>query len=246
MRPASIGIIGHGDFGRFLETLAQRFVPEATIRIYARRQEPDQVRFFSLADVAGCQVVLLAVPISQYETTLTSIVPLLGSDTTLVDVATVKYHTARLLRSHADQVRYISTHPMFGPFSYEKKGGDVGGFRLVVTEHNLEEALVSQVIAWLEGLGLVVLRMTPDQHDQLLAETLFLTHYIGQIVTVGNFGRTDIDTVSFGFLMDAVESVQGDTALFRDVYRFNPYCEAVLKRFEQAEKNVHEQFLKTN
>ena len=50
---------------------------------------------------------------------------------------------------------------------------------------------------------------------------------------------TDIDTLSFGFLMDAVESVKSDTELFRDVFAFNPYCEEIIARFEKAEADVH-------
>ena len=64
------------------------------------------------------------------------------------------------------------------------------------------------------------------------------------MVTYGNFIRTNIDTVSFGFLMDAVESVQNDTELFKDVYTYNPYCKEVIARFEQAEQAV-EQLLST-
>ena len=58
--------------------------------------------------------------------------------------------------------------------------------------------------------------------------------------------RTDIDTLSFGYLMDAVESVRGDTELFRDVFAFNPYCEDIIRRFETAEGEVHALLEKKN
>jgi prephenate dehydrogenase len=81
--------------------------------------------------------------------------------------------------------------------------------------------------------------MTAESHDRLLAETLFLTHYVAQAVARGGFVRTDIDTLSFGFLMDAVESVKNDVDLFRDVFFFNPYCEDIIVRFERAEWELH-------
>jgi len=31
--PRSLGIIGHGDFGRFLEMLARRFAPGLSVRV---------------------------------------------------------------------------------------------------------------------------------------------------------------------------------------------------------------------
>ncbi|MEC8163907.1 MAG: hypothetical protein VX079_05015, partial [Pseudomonadota bacterium] len=75
------------------------------------------------------------------------------------------------------------------------------------------------------------------------AETLFLTHYIGQIVAHGGFERSDIDTVSFGSLMDAVDSVRHDTGLFEDVFHFNPYCRQVVDRFEASDREVRDQML---
>jgi len=80
--------------------------------------------------------------------------------------------------------------------------------------------------------------MTPDEHDKLIVETLFLTHLVGQIVKQGKFERTSIDTISFGFLMDAAESVWHDDALFHDVFKYNPYCREVLKRFEDTERTI--------
>jgi prephenate dehydrogenase len=90
----------------------------------------------------------------------------------------------------------------------------------------------------LKNAELTVLSLTADEHDRLIAETLFLTHLVGQTVHKGGFERTAIDTVSFGFLMDAVESVAHDEALFRDVYAYNPYCKDVLARFEKAQKDT--------
>ena len=53
--PRSLGIIGHGDFGRFLEMLARRFAPGVAVRVYARKAEPDGARFFSLEET--CQAM---------------------------------------------------------------------------------------------------------------------------------------------------------------------------------------------
>ncbi len=127
---------------------------------------------------------------------------------------------------------------MFGPYSFEKKGNSLDGLRLIISEHTLQDDVFRAAIQFFEDAGLVVLPTTADEHDRMLAETLFLTHYIGQIIARAGFVRTDIDTVSFGFLMDAVESVKHDTKLFEEVYRFNPYCKKVIERCETAERDV--------
>jgi len=237
--PRSLGIIGHGDFGRFLEMLARRFVPDLTVRVHARKAAPDGVRFFTLEQACQSDVVIIAVSIRAFAEILAGVLPQLAPGAILVDVNTVKAYPARLLRETSKDVRYVTTHPMFGPYSFEKQGASLKGLRLVIAEHTLARDTMDAAIAWLKRLGLDVMEMTPEAHDRMLAETLFLTHYVAQAVARGGFVRTDIDTLSFGFLMDAVESVKSDTELFRDVFAFNPYCEEIIRRFEKAEAEVH-------
>ncbi|HEY5383389.1 MAG TPA: prephenate dehydrogenase [Candidatus Paceibacterota bacterium] len=235
----TVGIVGYGSFGAFLEVLIRRFAPAAHIKIYSSRFEHDGTKFFSLAEVAASDVVILSVPIHAFEETLAKVLPLMKESGIIVDVATVKMHTVEILKRLASKQPYIATHPMFGPESYAKKQEDVAGLRVVITESSMPEDEKAALIAFLRQCGFEVVEMTAESHDKHLAETLFLTHFVGQIVARGSFNRTEIDTVSFGYLMDATESVKQDTALFQDVYRFNPYCEEVLKRFEIAERDVH-------
>jgi prephenate dehydrogenase len=237
--PRSLGIVGHGDFGRFLEMLARRFAPDLPVLVFARKATPDGSRFFSLEETCRADLVIIAVSIRAFEETLLKMLPLLGPQTVLVDVNTVKVMPVVFLRRHAADRVWITTHPMFGPYSFEKQGGSLTGLRVVVTDHTLPEAMHDWVLVWLRGHGLNVLSMTADAHDRMLAETLFLTHYLAQAVARGGFIRTDIDTLSFGYLMDAVESVRNDTELFRDVFAFNPHCEEIITRFETAEAEVH-------
>jgi len=237
--PRTLGLVGHGAFGAFLESLARRFAPGLQVRVFARRAAPDGARFFALDEVCQCDVVIIAVSIRAFEETLLKVMPLLKPGAILVDVNTVKDHPAKLLAQHAQGVTYIATHPMFGPFSFEKNGGTLTGLRLVISENTLPPETLAMAMDWLKGQGLDVIAMSAEAHDRMLAETLFLTHYVAQMVAAGGFIRTDIDTLSFGFLMDAVESVKSDTELFRDVFAFNPYCQDTIARLEKAEREVH-------
>src|SRR3989344_6501006 len=194
----SVGIVGYGSFGALLETLAKRFVPTLMVKVYSSRFEPDGTKFFTLADVAQCDVVVLSVPIHAFEHTLQKVLPLMRDDTVIVDVATVKMHTTEVLKRLALGRQYVATHPMWGPESYEKTKGDVAGYRIVVAESTLVESQLSALKTFVEHCGFTVVTMTAEQHDKHLAETLFLTHFVGQVIERGNFNRTDIDTVSFG------------------------------------------------
>lgn len=240
----SVGIIGHGHFGQFVEQLVERFFPAIERKIYSRRHAPDEVRFFSLAATSRCDVVILCGAINEYESQLLAVLEYAPPETIMVDVATVKKHTSELCQRYCNDRYFISMHPMFGPESYQKHAGNVTGFRIVVTDYLLPNDSYQVVKNVFASLGFLIIEMTADEHDQRLAETLFLTHYVGQSIIAGGFARTSIDTLSFQFLMDAVESVKADGALFRDVYRFNPYCQVVAERFHAAQEDVFQKFLK--
>lgn len=235
----TVGIVGYGHFGRFLHELGQRFFPELDIRIYSRRAEVDATTFYDLRTVAQSDVVILCGAIHEYEAQLHAVLEHALPETILVDVATVKKHTSELFKQHCHDRRCISTHPMFGPESYKKHDGNVTGFRIVVTDYVLKNDDYQQLKNAFATLGFLIIEMSADEHDKRLAETLFLTHYVGQSTLKAGFSRTAIDTLSFQFLMDAVESVKDDTRLFEDVYRYNPYCADVAKRLHAAQEAVY-------
>lgn len=234
----TVGIVGYGAFGKLVATLVRRFAPTLEVRVYSSKHEPDGKEFFALPDVASSDVLVLTVPIHAFEETLLKVLPLARPETVIVDVCTVKVHTVNLLKKHANGKQWLATHPMWGPESYEKKKGDVKGFRIVIAESTLPQENVQAVSDALKQIGFDVVSIDAETHDKHLAETLFLTHFVGQVIARAGFDRTEIDTVSFGYLMDAVESVKHDEALFRDVFTFNPYCKEVLERFQKGDMEV--------
>lgn len=237
--PRTIGIIGYGDFGKFLHELVKKHLPEVEVKVFSRSNPVDNEVFYPLEQVCSSQILFPTVPIKVFKETLEEAKDLIGDDTIVCDVTSVKVHTVAAMKEVGIK-NFIATHPMFGPYSYAKQNNSLEGLRIALCDSTLSSSDQAFIKEWLEALGLKVLPMKADEHDKLVAETLFLTHLVGQIVKRGGFERTAVDTVSFGFLMDAVESVSHDEALFRDVYKYNPYCEEVLERFKVTGKNVEE------
>lgn len=235
----TVGIIGYGNFGKFLHELGQRFFPQIEFRVHSRRSEPDGKTFFDLKTAAQSDVVILCASIGEYEDRMKEVLEQATPETILIDVATVKKYTSELCHKYCGNRRFISVHPMFGPNSYKKYRGDVSGFRIVVTDYALKNDAYQMLKAQFAAFGFSIIEMTADEHDKRLAETLFVTHYIGRSIVEAGFSRTDIDTLSFQFLMDAVDSVRDDEQLFADVYRYNPYCKEAAERFHVAQEKVY-------
>lgn len=234
----TVGVVGYGHFGKLVHALFERHAPGVAVRVYSSRATPDSRVFFSLGEVAQCDAVVLCVPIHAFEKTVEKLLPIMGWSSVLVDVATVKLHTVEVLERLAGGRRWIATHPMFGPESYAKQGYSTEGLRIVIAKHSLGREEYIALRDLFSGVGFSVIEKSAQEHDRDLARTLFLTHYIGQVVSRAGFSRTDIDTLSFGYLMDAVESVKNDTNLFRDVYDYNPYCRQTIQGFGAAEQGV--------
>ncbi len=233
----TIGIIGYGSFGAFLHELSRTYLPSAEIRIFSSRAKIDGKTFFSLEDTCRVDVLIPCVPISAFEDTLSRIRPFVTKQTIVVDVSTVKVHTLGLLKKEKG-MSYIATHPMFGPESFKKQGKKIDGFRVAVCGHSLPKKAYERLRDALEGSGLIIVDLPAEEHDRLIAETLFLTHLVGQVVTESGHDRTPIDTVSFSYLMHAVESVRDQQALFKDVYCYNPFCKEVLAQFKKSLDSV--------
>lgn len=106
---------------------------------------------------------------------------------------------------------------------------------MVVCEHTLEDEVYNLYQQALRDVNMHIVHMTTDEHDKKLAQTLFLTHYISQLIIQSGYERTDIDTVSFGYLMDAVESVKDNKELFHDVRELNPYCKQVVDTLKKQQ-----------
>ncbi|MCA9356766.1 prephenate dehydrogenase/arogenate dehydrogenase family protein [Candidatus Nomurabacteria bacterium] len=237
----TVGIIGYGHFGKFLHDLGSRFFPEVEFRIYSRREEIDSQTFFDLKTVAQSDIVILCRAINEYEEQLISVLEHASSETIIVDVATVKLYTSKLLYKYCINNKFISIHPMFGPDSYKKYKGDVNGFTIVVTDYVLRNDGYQVLKDTFASLGFNIIEMTADEHDKRFSETLFLTHHVGKSILKAGFTRVDSDVLAFQFLMDAVESVAGDQNLFADMYKYNPYCKMVAERLNKAQKEVFEE-----
>lgn len=238
MQINSIGIIGYGDFGKLVKQVCHQFSPNTKVLISSRSNKIDNTKFFTLEEVCMADVLIPCVPISAFEGIIDRIIPLIKPDTLIVDICTVKKYPLSVLKKYSDKYKYICTHPMFGPYSYKKIGNKLDGLRVVLAESNLNTSEVKAIIKFLKILKLKVVEKSADEHDRELAQTLFLTHYISQVLIDGNFERTKIDTVSFGFLMDAVESVKNDTKLFYDVYKYNPYCKSTVEQIDISHHKI--------
>lgn len=131
-RPLKIGIMGFGRFGQFI---AKTFARHGTIVVTSRTDYTDiangmRATYIPLDDPDSfleedLDVIIMAVSIISFESTVKSLVPSLknyvsrtGKAPLVVDVLSVKEHARQImLRYLPEECDILCTHPMFGPDS---------------------------------------------------------------------------------------------------------------------------------
>jgi prephenate dehydrogenase len=87
----------------------------------------------------------------------------------------------------------------------------------------------------------MVIQATADEHDEKIAVSLSLTHFIGRSLSA--FGATDLDIDTEGYkrLMHILGVVSHDTwQLFEDMHAYNPYARQKRQAFIDAMIGIHE------
>jgi prephenate dehydrogenase len=220
-----IGIIG---FGRFGKLAARYLAEELDVVVYHRTDKSAEItragaRAASLETVCRQDIVIPCVPISVFQEILQDIAPLLRPDALVVDVCSVKEYPVRLMTDILPQtVSILATHPMFGP---DSAFNTLAGGKICLCEVRIAKKKYRNIKAYLESKGLVVVEATPQEHDEQIATSLSLTHFIGRTLSEYGAKQLDIDTEGYKRLLHILEVVERDTwQLFLDMHHYNGYA----------------------
>ncbi|MFD6323162.1 prephenate dehydrogenase/arogenate dehydrogenase family protein [Streptomyces sp. NPDC058442] len=121
------------------------------------------------AELAGADLVVLAVPEPVALAALPGVAAHLRPDAVLVDTLSVKQTVTRAVREHAPGIQAVGLNPMFAP-ALGFTGRPVAA--VVGTEGPGTDRLLRLVGSW----GAVVVRVEAAEHDRLAGATQALTH----------------------------------------------------------------------
>ncbi|BBO69592.1 prephenate dehydrogenase [Desulfosarcina alkanivorans] len=238
---SSIGIIG---FGRFGALTARYLSKDFSIVVSTRSDKEKEIRACGARPVSfetACsqEIVILCMPISAMRDTLKKVAPLLREDALVVDVCSVKVYPVQWMRELLPAtVSILPTHPMFGP---DSAADSLGGCKIVLCPERIETGQYEKIKKWFENQGLVVIEATAKEHDEKIAVSLSLTHFIGRSLSAFGARDLDIDTEGYKRLMHILGVVSHDTwQLFEDMHAYNPYARQKRQAFIDAMANIHE------
>ena len=235
MPPQSLSLIGVGAFGALA---AKHLAPHFDLILHDAAKDVADLakdigaRTGDLREAAGCDIVILAVPIQKFRLILTDIVPHLKAGALVLDVASVKLMPVQAMQEILPAtVSIVGTHPMFGPQS--GKNG-IAELNMVLCDVRGERgAEVARFCT--EKLGLKISLATPEEHDREAAYVQGLTHMLAKIIVALDLPPARFPTRTYDLMQQMVEMIRYDSdELFRAIARENPFAKAAKDNFFAA------------
>ncbi len=234
----TVGLIGYGRFGK----LAAALISKRVRVIVADRVRPvlrgtkRNIKAGTLAEAASQEVVLLAVPVSRLPVLLRQIRGHVLPGALIIDVCAVKAKPTQWMKTILPRTaRILGAHPLFGPDSCK---GSLKGHTVVLCPVRIGRQQLALIIRALRREHARPLVMAADRHDRMIAETIFLTQYMGRLVGMARLGRWNGMTVHYDRLQSLVEAAVHDSPrLFVDMWKYNPHSvrvDAALRRAHTA------------
>ena len=178
-----VGVIGYGRFGRFVVQILKSKFKNTHVLVSSRRREKlgiDRgVEFASLDDVCSSDVVIPCVSISAFEEVIKAICGKIKPGSLLVDVCSVKIYPVEVMTRYIpDNVEILATHPAFGPDSAKRGLRDL---KIILHNVRIPPSKFARIVQSCQDIGLKVIEMSPEKHDELMAFSLAYAHLVGRI-----------------------------------------------------------------
>ncbi len=217
-----IGVYGLGRFGYLWASVLKGFHDVVAYNRSESKATPPGVERVTLGGLSECDAIFLCVAISALEEACTGLLPFVRPGQAVLDTCSVKVFPIDVMkRVLPDTVEIVGTHPMFGP---DSASAGVSGLPTVISPGRASEATFSLWLNTLKALGLRVLPMSAEAHDQEAAYTQGITHFIGRLLDALNVRPSTIATLGYQKILDVVEQTCNDPyQLFVDLQRLNPY-----------------------
>ena len=229
----SLGIIGFGRFGQLAAKYLKKYFRISVSDLVNKTKEARKtgVTFTSIKECATNDIILICVPISDFEKVLQQIVPFLKNKALVIDVCSVKEKTVKVMEKLIpERCECIGMHPLLGPDT--TKSG-LKGKKIVLCPIRTKK--LTQIKSFLRELGLIPITATPEKHDKQMAKSLALIHLLGKALHRINVERIEMSTPTHEKLMKLVDiTINESEQLFVDMQLYNRFARETRKNLIKA------------
>jgi len=243
VRVAIIG--GSGKMGRWFASFLLKDGKEVVITgrnesklLDAKRELGVEVATNAEA-VKQADVILVSVPIDNFEPVVQELQPYINPKQVVIDITSIKVFPVEIMHKYIKTGLTLGTHPMFGPGARSMVKQN-----FILTPTNEEErALAQRVREYLLVRGARVTLMTPQEHDEMMAVILGLSHFIAivsadTLLSLGGLKQRDtISGTTYKLLLTLVESVLSEDPDFYAALQMSlPNMTKIEELFQRSSK----------
>lgn len=240
-----VGLIG-GSIGKCLKSrrLVHRVVGigrrEESLALARNEQAIDEGTTSLAEGVARAQLVVVCTPVQQIVADVQRAAAACQNGTLITDAGSTKREIVEGVERHPlpPGVHFVGSHPIAGGDASGPGAAREGLFQdrmTVITpgQHSREEHLQTIESFW-KSLGARVTRMSPEQHDRILAMTSHLPHLVAAALA----GTTPRELLAFtgAGWADTTRIARGNAALWRQIACSNR--DAILQAMDQLQAEL--------
>jgi prephenate dehydrogenase len=198
---------------------------EAAVRAVLDAGAADRGTTDLAAGIAGASLVVLCAPAGALPGHIRAVWPHLAPGAVLTDAGSVKRGVVEAARGCPARagVSFVGGHPMAGSehSGFGASAADLfdGRVALVTPTADTPEPAVAAVTALWEGLGSTVRLLSPEVHDQLVAQISHLPHLAAYALVAAADGEA-LPLVGRGFV-DTTRIAASAEGLWTDIFREN-------------------------
>ena len=195
--------------------------------------------------VAGCDLIVVAVPLGAMESVLRAMAPALKSGAVVTDVGSAKASVVDAAERAFNGVPsfFVPGHPIAGAEHSGVEAAKVDLYRdrrvILTPLRNTDPVAVELVDRAWQAAGAEVTRMEVEHHDEVLAATSHLPHVLafGLVDSLANMKYGDeIFSYAAGGFRDFTRIASSDPVMWRDICLNNR--EAILAMVERFERDL--------
>lgn len=228
-------IIGFGRFGQLLASLAKDSFDVSIVENLKVKREQASAQGFNVIDIGKigeADFIFLAVPISNLETVLEKIAPIVQSNQVVIDICSVKVYPASLLKKYLPHCQTLASHPLFGPDSAQH---GLSNLQVVLCPLKVEPENLKIIESFWQQTGAQVIFATPEEHDKDSVYSQAFTYSVAHLIQSMKLPKLRFTTKSFRDIKEVSDLSSNDSPqLFHDMLLYNPYFHEMKQQLEDA------------
>ena len=208
----------------------------------------DQVAANLRDAVSNSDLILIATPLSSFESVIDSIKDNLKQGSIITDTCSVKKGINKIIiNKKIKSSTWIPGHPVAGTENSGPEAGFADLFKdrwtILSPEKNIKESEIKKVSLFWESMGSKVKIMKSEDHDKIISLTSHLPHVIAYnivktVMATDEKTKNDIIRYSAGGLRDFTRIAASDPIMWRDIFIDN--SNLIIEAIDNFSKNLDE------